>query len=204
MNITQIPSNKVEVLQNDTGLMSTYWYRFLFNLYTIINDNISTTTGNLTIPWSEVSSQPYVEAYDASTVYAITSTPTVLRPASTGGSSGITYSAATGIFTFEYEGSYALSLNVNAIASAANQFVYIYSENNTGSGWVVNANSGKIYELLNNQETQIIYAQAVHRTAGQQVRYYIYSNDGKVQLQTALLPSGGGARVPAIRIQYAG
>ena len=43
MNITQIPSNKVEVLQGDTGLMSTYWYRFLFNLYTITNNGVSGT-----------------------------------------------------------------------------------------------------------------------------------------------------------------
>jgi hypothetical protein len=41
MNITQIPSNKVEVLQGDSGLMSTYWYRFLFNLYTITNNGVS-------------------------------------------------------------------------------------------------------------------------------------------------------------------
>jgi hypothetical protein len=41
MNITQIPSNKVEVLQGDTGLMSTYWYRFLYNLYTITNNGVS-------------------------------------------------------------------------------------------------------------------------------------------------------------------
>jgi hypothetical protein len=43
MNITQIPSNKVEVLQGDTGLMSTYWYRFFNNLYTITNNGVSGT-----------------------------------------------------------------------------------------------------------------------------------------------------------------
>jgi hypothetical protein len=41
MNITQIPSNKVDVLQGDTKLMSTYWYRFLYNIYTITNNGVS-------------------------------------------------------------------------------------------------------------------------------------------------------------------
>jgi hypothetical protein len=142
----------------------------------------------------------YVEAYDLSSSIALTSTPTILSPASTASASGITYSA--GVFTFSQEGDYSLSLAVNAIASAANQIVYIYAENNTGSGWTLNANSGKIYYLPNGQQTQIVYAQSVHRTAGQQVRYRIYSNDSKVTLQTATLPSTSTVYVPAIRIQY--
>jgi hypothetical protein len=158
-----------------------------------------------TVPWAEVSAMPHIEAYDTSASIALTSTPTLLTPASTAaGSSGITYNSSTGVFTFAAEGTYSLSLNVNATSTAANQFVYIYAENNTGSGWVVNANSGKTYELTNANTVQIVYSQAVYRVAGQQVRYYIYSNDGKVSLITAALPGGVGAQVPAIRIQYAG
>jgi len=51
-NITQIPSNKVPVLQQDTGLMSTQWYRFFFNLYTLTSDGVSgtfTTTDGKTV-----------------------------------------------------------------------------------------------------------------------------------------------------------
>lgn len=143
----------------------------------------------------------YIEAYDTSSSIALTSTPTLLIPASTGSSSGITYNNSTGVFTFSQEGDYSLSLQVNAIASAANQYVYIYAENNTGSGWVTNTNSGKYFILQNSVETQIVYSQSVHRVAGQQVRYYIYSNDGKVILNTQALPSST-AIVPAIRIQY--
>jgi hypothetical protein len=40
-DITQIPSSKVPVMLADTGLMSTQWYRFLFNLYTITNNGVS-------------------------------------------------------------------------------------------------------------------------------------------------------------------
>lgn len=147
----------------------------------------------------------FIEAYDRASSIAVTSTPTVLAPASVGASNGITYDPVTGIFTWQYAGDFALALSVNAIAAAAGQFVYIYAQTNTGSGWVNNANSGKTYQLLNNQLTQIVYAQAVNRTVGEQVRYFIYSNDGKVTLQTSTLPGvSPTVYVPAIRIQYAG
>ena len=153
--------------------------------------------------FANVANQPHIEAYDLTASIALTSTPTLLTPATTlNGSSGITYSADTGIFTFTNEGSYSLSLVVNGLASGASQFVYIYAEKNTGSGWVVNANSGKAYQLLNNQKVQIVYSQAIYRQAGEQTRYKIYSNDGNVTLVTQALPGSVGVNVPAIRIQY--
>lgn len=155
------------------------------------------------VDFSDVTNQPHIEVYDLSATIALTATPTLLAPATTlAGASGITYSAATGAFTFTNAGSYSLSLVVNAIASATAQFVYIYAEKNTGSGWVVNGNSGKSYQLVNNQLTQIIYAQAIYRQAGEQTRYKIYSNDSKVELQTYAMPSVVGVNIPAIRIQY--
>ena len=116
------------------------------------------------VDFGDVTNQPHVEAYDRSASIALTATPTLLTPASTvAGANGITYDSATGVFTFENEGSYSLSLVVNAIASATLQFVYIYAEKNTGSGWVVTANSGKAYQLVNNQLTQVVYAHALYR-----------------------------------------
>ncbi len=157
------------------------------------------------IPWSKISSMPRIEAYDLSASIALDSTPALLKPASTtSGTSGITYDSSTGEFTFEYAGTYSLAIGVNATASASNQFVYIYAQNNTGSGWVDNVNSGKAYELLNANTVQIVYAQAVARVAGQKVRYYIYSNSNKVDLTTFSMPSTSTVYVPAIRIQYAG
>jgi len=155
------------------------------------------------VNFSDVQNQPHIEVYDRSANIALTATPALLAPASTlAGANGITYDPATGIFTFASEGSYSLALNVNAIASATAQFVYIYAEKNTGSGWVLNANSGKAFQLVNNQLTQIVYANAIYRQAGEQTRYWIYSNDGKVTLQTATLPGTSTVYVPAIRIQY--
>jgi hypothetical protein len=154
--------------------------------------------------YGKIHTQPWIETATTSGTIALSTTPTLLKPTTTVSGSGISYDSSTGEFTFTYAGSYDLSLHVNATASASNQFVYIYAENNTGSGWVVNANSGKLYELTNANTVQIIYAQSVHRTAGQKVRYKIYSNDVKVSLNTSTLPGGVGAIVPAIRIQYAG
>lgn len=154
--------------------------------------------------YNKVHTQPWVEAATTSGTITLSTTPTLLKPTTTVSGSGITYDSSTGEFTFPYAGSYSLSLHVNATASAANQFVYIYAETNSGGGWTVNANSGKLYELTNANTVQVVYAQAVHRTAGQKVRYKIYSNDVKVSLSTSTLPGGTGATVPAIRIQYAG
>lgn len=155
------------------------------------------------VNYSDVGNQPHIEAYDLSATIALSGTPTLLTPASTvAGANGITYDSATGEFTFAAAGSYTLSLFVNAIASASGQFVYIYAEKNTGSGWVKNANSGKYYALVNGQATQIAYPNAVYRNAGEKTRYWIYSNDGKVNLTTQTLPTVTGVYVPAIRIQY--
>jgi hypothetical protein len=161
-------------------------------------------TSNLTRDGYTVKPNCYIEAYDLSTTIALTSTPTILAPANTvAGSTGITYNSSTGVFTFAEEGDYSLSLSVNATSTAANQFLYIYAQNNTGSGWVNNTNSGKFYSLTNGQTVQIVYSQSVHRVAGQQVRYYIYSNDGHVSLGTQTLPTvTPSVYVPAIRIQY--
>ena len=144
-----------------------------------------------------------IEAYDRSATITVTSTPTLLSPASYMNANGISYSA--GIFTFNYTGPFALSLVVNANASAAGQSVYIYAESNTGSGWAVIPNSGKSYALPNAQHTQVVYSNAVTRTAGQQIRYWIYSNDSKVTLVTDTLPTiSSTVYIPAIRIQYSG
>jgi len=173
------------------------------NLTNDIQGLYSAPPQNTQVLWSSVLNQPKIEAYDTSASIALTSTPTLLKPASTlVGSTGITYDASTGVFTFSNAGSYSLAIGVNAVSTAANQFVYIYAEQDVGAGWVVNTNSGKSYELSNANMVQIVYAQAVGRVAGQKVRYYIYSNDGKVSLDTYTLPGGVGAIVPAIRIQY--
>lgn len=159
-------------------------------------------TASTTIPWSAVATQPYIEVVDTSSTITLTTTPILLQPTTVVSNSGITYNSSTGVFTFINAGSYNQVIAVNALASAASQYVYIYAQNWNGSTWITNANSGKQQALINGDITQVTIPNAVKRTAGQQVRYYIYSNSNKVTLQTTTLPGGVGAVVPTIRIQY--
>ena len=63
--------------------------------------NIPTLEETAKARWSDVLNQPKIEVYDTSASIALTSTPTLLTPASTAaGASGIVYDAATGVFTF--------------------------------------------------------------------------------------------------------
>jgi len=147
----------------------------------------------------------YIEAYDRSVSIAINNTPTLLTPTSflPPLSQGITYDTTTGVFTFKYAGNYSLAISLNITASTSNQYVYLYAQKNTGSGWVNNANSGKTYELKNGLVVQFVSPQAVYRQAGEQTRYYIYSNGTTSSLVTQTLPGvTPTVYVPAIRIQY--
>lgn len=165
-------------------------------------DNVILGTG-CTVPWETLVNEPYLEVAETSATISLTTTPQVLTPSTTVASNNINYDSSTGVFTFPIAGTYSQLIAVNAVASSANQYVYIYAENWNGTSWVVNTNSGKQQVLVNNNITQITLPNPVRRTAGQKVRYMIYSNGSSVQLQTTTLP-GTTAIVPAIRIQYAG
>jgi hypothetical protein len=170
----------------------------------LFGNGISITNSSGSIAISAPTSQSHIEAYDLSTSIALSATPILLIPASTvAGSSGITYNNTTGVFTFQYAGSYNLSLVVSATASASGQLLYLWSETWNGSAWIANAISGKYLTLLNNQVTQVVSAQAIYRVAGAQIRYWIYSNSNNVSLKTFTLPGiTPVVYTPAIRIQY--
>lgn len=149
----------------------------------------------------------YIEAYDRTASISIANTPTLLKPANflPATAVGITYDPATGVFTFAHEGVYSLAITLNIAASNANQYVYLYAQKNVGAGWVNTSNSGKAYELKNGLTVQFTTPQSVYRAAGEQTRYYIYSNGTTSSLVTQTLPGvTPTVYVPAIRIQYAG
>lgn len=149
----------------------------------------------------------YIEAFDRTSSITINNTPTLLRPNSflPATAVGITYDPATGVFTFLNKGTYSLAISLNITAASSNKLVYVYAQKNTGSGWVNTTNSGKVYETKNGVTTQFVSPQAVYREAGEQTRYYIYSNGTTESLVTQTLPGVTPAvYVPAIRIQFAG
>jgi hypothetical protein len=149
--------------------------------------------------------ESYVEAYDRTASIAIASTPTLLKPASflPATVSGITYDPATGVFTFNYAGTYSLSVALNITTTRGNQTVYVYAQKNVGTGWTNTTNSGKQYQLTNGSTVQFNSSQSVYRVAGEQTRYYIYSNDVYSTLVTQTLPTvTPSVYVPAVRIQF--
>ena len=187
--------------------------RLYYNQLDTINKTVVQRVTNTGITYPDGTEQvtayvpSYIEAYDRSASITINNTPTLLKPANflPATAVGITYDAATGVFTFLNKGTYSLAISLNITASSANQYVYVYAQKNTGSGWVNNANSGKAYELKNGLTVQFNSPQAVYREAGEQTRYYIYSNGTTSSLVTQTLPGvTPTVYVPAIRIQFAG
>ena len=149
----------------------------------------------------------YIEAYDRTTSISVPTTPTLLIPNSflPPVNEGITYDTATGVFTFQYEGVYSLSISLNLKGSNANQIVYVYAQKNVGAGWVNTTNSGKAYKLTNGVDVQFVNSQSVYRAAGEQTRYYIFASTSGPTLETTTLPGvTPTVYVPAIRIQYTG
>ena len=70
----------------------------------------------------------YIDVQTTTSGIVLPTTPTVIKPATTVGSNGITYDSSTGIYTFTYGGTYSLTITLNAIASAANKTIYFYAE----------------------------------------------------------------------------
>lgn len=148
-----------------------------------------------------------IEAFDRTTSIALSTTPQLLIPNSFTNSKNLTYDTSTGVFTFLTQCEVTLALSLNALSTASNQRVFQYAERNTGTGFVPIPNSGKIFQLVNGQKTQIVNAQTISRLAGEQIRYFIHATDtDKVTLVTETIPgvTGNTVFVPAIRIQYAG
>lgn len=208
-NLPIAPVDYSQQYQDQLSNAARLYYAQIDNLNQIYTQRI--TNAGITFPDGTKQDTAYIpsyiEAYDRTLSITINNTPTLLQPANflPATAVGITYDPATGVFTFLNKGTYSLAISLNIEATTANQFVYVYAQKNTGSGWVNTSNSGKTYELRNGLITQFVNPQAVYREAGEQTRYYIYSNGTTSNLITVTLPGvTPTVYVPAIRIQYAG
>lgn len=208
-NLLIAPTQYEQRYQDQLNGVQRLYYNTVDNFNQVVAQRV-TTDGILYPDGTEQTTawEPsYIEAYDRTASIAINTTPTLLIPGSflPPVNEGITYDPLTGVFTFQYEGVYSLSISLNLKASSNNQIVYVYAQKNVGAGWVNTTNSGKAYKLTNNVDIQFVNPQSVYRAAGEQTRYYIYANTSGPTLETQTLPGvTPTVYVPAIRIQYTG
>jgi hypothetical protein len=135
---------------------------------------------------------------------ALPTTPTVIKPNITTRAEGVGYDSSTGIFTINQSQNYTLAFQINATPSAANKNIYLYSEENTGSGWAPNLYSGRQLNLPNAQETQVVAVASRYFEVGTQIRFYVWG-DATVTLITSNLPgtTAGTVQKPAFRLTIA-
>ena len=207
-----LPISPVEFSQQYQDQFSNV-LRLYFNSIDNLNQTVAqrVTTDGIVFPDGTLQTtawEPsYIEAYDRTASIAIGTTAALLRPGSflPPVNEGITYDPITGVFTFQYEGVYSLSISLNLKGSSNSQTVYVYAQKNVGAGWVNTTNSGKAYKLTNNVDVQFVNPQSVYRAAGEQTRYYIFANTAGPTLVTETVPGASPTiYIPAIRIQYSG
>lgn len=148
----------------------------------------------------------YIDVQTTTSGIVLPTTPTVIKPATTVGSNGITYDSSTGIYTFTYGGTYSLTITLNAIASAANTTIYFYAEENTGSGWVIKRYSALSRLLATTTEEQSLFSASVHFDVGAQTRHIIWASSNTITLNSTDVAgtTAGTVTIPALRVSWEG
>ena len=148
----------------------------------------------------------YIDVQTTTSGIVLPTTPTVIKPATTVGSNGITYDSSTGIYTFTYGGTYSLTITLNAKASAANKTIYFYAEENTGSGWVIKRYSARSRLLATTTEEQSLFSASVHFDVGAQTRHNIWASSSTITLNSTDVAgtTAGTVTIPALRVSWEG
>ena len=148
----------------------------------------------------------YIDVQTTTSGIVLPTTPTVIKPATTVGSNGITYDSSTGIYTFTNGGTYSLTITLNAVASAANKTIYFYAEVNTGSGWVIRRYSARSRLLATTTEEQSLFSASINFAVGEQTRHYIWSSSATITLNSTDVPgtTAGTVTIPALRVSWEG
>lgn len=148
----------------------------------------------------------YIDVQTTTSGIVLPTTPTVIKPATTVGSNGITYDSSTGIYTFTYGGTYSLTITLNATASAANKTIYFYAEENIGSGWVIRRYSARSRLLATTIEEQSLFSASINFAAGTQTRHTIWASSATITLNSTDVPgtTAGTVTIPALRVSWEG
>ena len=148
----------------------------------------------------------YIDVQTTTSGIVLPTTPTVIKPATTVGSNGITYDSATGIYTFTNGGTYSLTITLNAVASAANKTIYFYADVNTGSGWVTRRYSARSRLLATTTEEQSLFSASINFAEGEQTRHYIWASSSTITLNSTDVPGTtvGTVTIPALRVSWEG
>ena len=148
----------------------------------------------------------YIDVQTTTSGIVLPTTPTVIKPATTVGSNGITYDSSTGIYTVTYGGTYSLTITLNAIASAVNKTIYFYAEENTGSGWVIKRYSALSRLLATTTEEQSLFSASINFAVGEQTRHYIWASSATITLNSTDAPgtTAGTVTIPALRVSWEG
>ena len=184
-NIIDIASRSHNQLQTLQGGTSGEMYHLTAVQYSRISNycDVMTTTSGIDLP----------------------TTPTIIKPATTVSSGGITYDSATGEYTMVNGGTYSLNISLNATPSASNKVIYFYAEEDTGSGWQIKRYSARQRRLNVSLEEQTVFSASIYFNPGTKTRHYIWA-DATVTLNSVDLPgtTPGTVTVPALRVSWEG
>jgi hypothetical protein len=167
--------------------------------YVIISD---TTQGSLFVRVDKQDWFPSLELVDNTASRLLPEVPTLFTYGVARYNDGFLFD--NGEITFNASGTYTFNISMNAIAGSSNKKIYFYTEENTGSGWVVNTYTGRELELVNAAKTQVVIGASRYFRKGSKIRFYIWA-DASVSLVSTNLPgtTPGTVVVPAYRATVA-
>ena len=164
---------------------------------------VDSTTGSMFIHIDKQAWFPSLELLDTRTSVELPSTPTILKPPTTGINQGFTYDSATGEITILQSGSFAFNMMLNILAPSSGKSVYFYIEVDTGSGFQIRHYSGRGRKLPNNDMDQVTISSSNYFTMGTKVRFYLWGSDTGITLHSLDIPGTSTATIPALRLLWA-
>lgn len=177
---------------------------YVVEVATVLESNA--VTGRVFIRVDTKNWFPNVEIRDTSATITLPTVPTVFKPSTAAAAQGFAYDSSSGVLTVSESGSYAITIQFNALPSASNKNVYFYVEESTngGSTWDIVRYSGRELHLPNSVETQVNVTASRYYAAGTKLRYYIWG-DATVTLKTTDLAgtTPGTVTKPAYRFTMA-